>query len=51
MSHSTKNLNDLSHAIKKWGLELGFNQVGITDTNLQTAEQEHQAWIEKRFPW
>jgi len=49
MSHSTKNLNDLSHAIKKWGLELGFNQVGITDTNLQTAEQEHQAWIEKGF--
>lgn len=49
MSHSTKNLNDLSHAIKKWGLELGFNQVGITDTNLQTAEQEHQAWTEKGF--
>jgi epoxyqueuosine reductase len=49
MSHSTKNLNDLSHAIKKWGIELGFNQIGITDTNLQTAEPEHQAWIEKGF--
>ncbi|MDP3776607.1 tRNA epoxyqueuosine(34) reductase QueG [Methylotenera sp.] len=49
MSHSTKNLNDLSHAIKKWGLELGFNQVGITDTNLQTAELEHQTWIENGF--
>lgn len=42
-------MNDLSHAIKKWGLELGFNQVGITDTNLQTAELEHQTWIENGF--
>jgi epoxyqueuosine reductase len=49
MSNSTKNLSDLSHAIKNWGLELGFNQIGITDTNLQTAESKHQDWIEKGF--
>jgi len=30
-------------------LELGFNQIGITDTNLQEAEVEHQAWIAKGF--
>ena len=35
--------------IKRWGLALGFNQVGITDTNLQTEEAEHQAWIAKGF--
>lgn len=39
----------LSANIKQWGLELGFNQIGISDTNLQTAETEHQAWIEKGF--
>jgi len=49
MSNSTKNLSDLSLAIKNWGLALGFSQIGITDTNLQTAESEHQAWIEKGF--
>lgn len=49
MSHSTKNLSDLSLAIKNWGLALGFSQIGITDTNLQAAESEHQAWIEKGF--
>ncbi len=39
----------LSSDIKRWGLELGFNHIGITDTDLQSAEVEHQAWIEKGF--
>ena len=39
----------MSLAIKNWGLALGFSQIGITDTNLQAAESEHQAWIEKGF--
>ncbi|PPD17718.1 MAG: tRNA epoxyqueuosine(34) reductase QueG [Methylotenera sp.] len=39
----------LSADIKSWGLALGFNQIGITDTNLQTAESEHQAWVAKGF--
>lgn len=30
-------------------MALGFNQIGITDTNLQTAEADHQAWIAKGF--
>jgi len=40
---------ELSSDIKRWGRELGFDHIGITDTNLQTAEAEHQAWIEKGF--
>lgn len=28
---------------------MGFNQIGITDTNLQAAELEHQAWVAKGF--
>lgn len=39
----------LSGQIKQWGAELGFNQIGITDTDLHYAESEHQAWIEKGF--
>ncbi|PPD56654.1 MAG: tRNA epoxyqueuosine(34) reductase QueG [Methylotenera sp.] len=39
----------LSADIKSWGLALGFNQIGITDTNLQAAESEHQAWVAKGF--
>lgn len=42
-------MSDLSVAIKDWGRALGFNDVGITDTNLRTAESQHQAWIEKGF--
>ena len=30
-------------------MALGFNEIGITDTNLQAAEAEHQAWIAKGF--
>lgn len=35
--------------IKQWGRELGFAEVGITDTDLRNAEQAHQAWIDKGF--
>lgn len=30
-------------------MALGFNQIGITDTQLQEAEAHHQAWIAKGF--
>jgi epoxyqueuosine reductase len=39
----------LAQDIKRWGMALGFNQIGITDTNLQEAEAHHQAWIAKGF--
>lgn len=41
------DFSQLSDDIKHWGLALGFNHIGITDTNLQKAELQHQAWIEK----
>jgi len=43
------NFTQLSADIKRWGVELGFDQIGITDTNLQAAETEHQTWIAKGF--
>jgi epoxyqueuosine reductase len=35
----------LSNQIKAWGLELGFDQVGICDTELSLAEQRLQQWL------
>lgn len=48
-SNVSNDWKKLSADIKSWGLALGFNQIGITDTNLQTAESKHQAWIAKGF--
>lgn len=45
----TNNLKALSDAIKSWGKAFGFNHVGITDTDLASAEPHYQAWIEKGF--
>ncbi len=39
----------LADDIKQWGLALGFNEIGITDTHLQAAEVEHQTWVAKGF--
>jgi epoxyqueuosine reductase len=39
----------LALQIKQWGLELGFQQVGITDTNLPEAEARLQNWLTKDF--
>lgn len=41
--------DQLSADIKRWGLALGFDHIGITDTHLQEAEADHQAWIAKGF--
>jgi epoxyqueuosine reductase len=42
-------LISLAVDIKRWGVELGFNQVGIADTDLSAAEAGHQEWLEKGF--
>ena len=39
----------LAADIKHWGRELGFAEIGITDTDLTSAEAEHQTWIKKGF--
>ena len=44
-----QNFTQITADIKRWGLALGFDQIGITDTNLQVAETAHQAWIAKGF--
>lgn len=50
MSTSLDNAyTQLAADIKRWGQALGFAEVGITDTDLQHAEVEHQQWIDKGF--
>jgi len=39
----------LSASIRDWGLALGFNHIGITDTDLHEAEARHEDWIKKGF--
>ena len=43
------NLNQLASDIKQWGRELGFQQVGITDTDLQAAENHLNEWLARGF--
>lgn len=39
----------LAQDIKHWGITLGLSDIGITDTQLQTAEKHHAAWLAKNF--
>lgn len=40
-----KDYESLARRIKVWGRELGFQQVGIGDTDLQAAEERLVAWL------
>src|SRR3990167_1802468 len=42
-------MSSLARDIKQWGLELGFQQVGITDTNLALYETRLQAWLARNL--
>lgn len=42
-------LAELASAIKSWGRELGFQQVGITDTELTRAENDLLTWLAKDY--
>ncbi|WP_034911697.1 tRNA epoxyqueuosine(34) reductase QueG [Erwinia sp. 9145] len=48
MSHPL-DLNQLALDIKKWGQTLGFQQVGICDTDLSPEEPRLQAWLDKQY--
>jgi epoxyqueuosine reductase len=43
---STETLASLADDIKRWGGELGFQQVGITDTELADHEQYLNTWLD-----
>jgi epoxyqueuosine reductase len=46
MSLSETNLAELALSIKRWGVELGFAEVRITDIDLSHVEAGLQAWLD-----
>jgi epoxyqueuosine reductase len=42
-------MQKLSNEIKQWGLALGFQQIGITDTDLSQYEQRFLDWLAQGF--
>jgi len=48
MTEST-DFAELARNIKRWGQELGFQQVGITDTALDDVETRLQQWLEQDY--
>jgi len=42
---STTSLSDLARDIKRWGSELGFQQVGISSTDLSEHEAHLLNWL------
>jgi epoxyqueuosine reductase len=49
MLTSQNDWDALAADIKRWAKELGFGQVGITDTDLSEAESAHREWVAKGF--
>ncbi len=43
------DLARLATRIRQWATELGFQQLGISDTDLAQAEQKLQAWLARDF--
>ena len=48
-SHESLNFTSLAQQIKQWGKALGFQQVGITDTELSEAEAYLHSWLGKGY--
>lgn len=44
-SFTAQEISNLSQQIKAWGIELGFQQVGICDTDLSHIEDSYAKWI------
>jgi epoxyqueuosine reductase len=48
-TYSGIDFNQLAQDIKRWGVALGFQQVGICDTGLDDTEQHLQRWLARGF--
>ncbi|MCS3831381.1 epoxyqueuosine reductase [Aeromonas veronii] len=46
---SAPDFHQLAHDIKLWAQELGFDQAGITDTDLRIEEPRLQAWLDAGY--
>ncbi len=43
------DMTALKADIRRWGEELGFQQIGVSDVNLETAEARLANWLDARF--
>ena len=43
------NWNKLKHQINNWSLELGFQEMGVTDLDLNNYTPHYLDWLEKKF--
>jgi len=48
-SHPSFDPLQLSREIKSWGRTLGFQSIGISDTDLSAAEAEFNAWLQQGY--
>lgn len=49
MTNSNPDFTQLAIDIKRWGRELGFQQIGITDIHLDAYEKHYLEWLSKQF--
>jgi len=49
MSENSTDFHQVAKDIKAWGKSLGFQQVGITDTELSDAEKHLNNWLDAGF--
>lgn len=49
MNNTKLDYNQLANDIKTWGTDLGFQQIGICDTNLSDYEARFLDWLAKKF--
>jgi epoxyqueuosine reductase len=49
MPNTNPDFTQLTEEIKQLGLELGFQQIGITDIDLQKYSDDFLKWLEKNF--
>ena len=43
------HINELASHLDSWAVDLGFQQIGIADTDLSEYAPDFRAWLEKRF--
>jgi len=48
-THQPTDYHSLAEKIKRWGTELGFAQVGISDVDLRDEESRLQEWLANRY--
>ena len=49
MQYDSIQVSHLAADIKRWGVALGFGEIGIADTDLSAAEPHYREWLQRGF--